>query len=298
MEPAQNEFEWVRKLTRYKVDDPYLDILTEYADYKGEPVEDVVTRCETAQATPPDIHNSELYEDSEEFLFALLAGNARVRHLTARTAVALQNAKNLRGVRYLDVGAGIGRDCLAHALVGFEVTHADVPGIQTDFAAWRYHTRGQKIRIVDARSLPEERFDAISCYDVAEHVEDLPGLLVDLSCHLETGGQLYLAVDLYNPGPFHRPESAYYGFLYKELLEVSGMQLIQGPERSVIAATTADWCIYQKTASCQSSPSEERRNLARRVSDHALADLHRQRDILSSTIDYLEKVSFISSKSA
>lgn len=235
---------------RYRFDDPLRDIAAEYADYAGASIDDVLAQVEQYRSAPRDEareRGDDCYADTHEFVLWLMAGQARLPHLWERTRIALSVALENSLQTYLDYGAGLGRDCLVFARHGIAVTHADIPGEETRFAEWRYRQRGLDVRMVDVRDLPPERWQAISCYDVLEHLDDPVAALIALAAHLEPGGALFLAVDLFNPKAVgHLEKNCLYAPLYHDILQELGLELRQGGH-PIIGAVNAELRIYERT---------------------------------------------------
>jgi 2-polyprenyl-3-methyl-5-hydroxy-6-metoxy-1,4-benzoquinol methylase len=241
---------------RYRFDDRLRDIAAEYADYAGEPIDEVLAQIERfrrdkqARSAPRDEgreRGDEFYADTREFVLWLMAGQSRLPHLWERTRIALTVALDNDLRSYLDYGAGLGRDCLVFARHGLAVTHADIAGEETRFAEWRYRQRELDVEIADVRALPDRRWQAISCYDVLEHLDDPIAALVALAAHLEPGGALFLAVDLFNPHAVgHLEKNGLYAPLYHEILGALGLELRQGGH-PMVAAVNAELRIYERT---------------------------------------------------
>lgn len=111
--------------------------------------------------------------------------------LRARIAQLVQ-----RGERVLDFGAGIGSQLLPLGGNGRKLTHVDVGGVQAEYAAWRYKSRGMDVKMID---LPDDYmagnlslggpFDTVICTEVIEHVLDPVALVALLAALVRPGGR-------------------------------------------------------------------------------------------------------------
>jgi 2-polyprenyl-6-hydroxyphenyl methylase / 3-demethylubiquinone-9 3-methyltransferase len=99
-----------------------------------------------------------------------------------------------RGRQALDVGCGGGLVCEDIARLGFEVTGVDPS--DSSLATARDHARSQRLVIrydrANGESLPypERSFDVVFCFDVLEHVRDLPQVVREIARVLKPGGVL------------------------------------------------------------------------------------------------------------
>ena len=135
------------------------------------------------------------YRDSDAFLFELAVWNRRgfkrsMRRWTVGRA-AEEAARRGRPLRVLAFGDGIGVDAAALALEGQDVTYFEVPGLSQRVAARLFDQIGVKVGVVtDLANIAGREFDAVTCFDVLEHVPDPRVLLGDLVNRLGDGGLL------------------------------------------------------------------------------------------------------------
>jgi SAM-dependent methyltransferase len=91
--------------------------------------------------------------------------------------------------RLLDVGASFGH-FLAEARTGFEASGVEV---SPSAVAWARKTFDVDIEVGSIYELGRGRYDAITCWDVIEHLEDPAGAIDQLRAHLNDGGRLFLS---------------------------------------------------------------------------------------------------------
>ncbi|MCS6777422.1 MAG: class I SAM-dependent methyltransferase [Chloroherpetonaceae bacterium] len=257
MEIVAMPVEQVQALLRYRVLDLFEDAALEYADYRRLPLEQVRALYDRLRA-------SDFQEpvDPEHTLLLPLVSEARLPHVLARLQVTLALAGDVRGRAYLDIGPGIGRDCIAFARCGARIVHADIPCHELEFAQWRYARRGIRARFVDARALPQERFDLIGCHDCFEHVDDPVQLLVNWVAHLIPGGLLFVSLDLFNHAGNcdHRPANDFYAPVYDALLHHLGMESLLG-NHPVYDTTCAHMRVYRRVRPIRDHFAAEYRQL-------------------------------------
>jgi SAM-dependent methyltransferase len=278
MEIAALPRETVQSLLRYRAPDLVSDAILEFADYLQRPVEEVRAVYEQMAAV-----NFQTFPSPEYALLLPLLSEARLPHVLTRLQVTLAYVGDLRGKTYLDIGPGIGRDCIAFARCGARLIHADIPCHELEFAQWRYARRNIRARFVDARRLPSERFDIVGCHDCFEHVDDPVELLVNFVAHLAPEGLLFTSLDLFNHAGCadHQPKNDFYATFYDALLNHLGLTLEMG-NSPVHDASCAHLRIYRRTRPADTNCAAE--YAALRAEGYAFAEqeLRTQRELLEA----------------
>ena len=175
------------------------------------------------------------YRDSDAFLFELAVWNRRgfktsMRRWTGRRAAA-EALRLGRPLEVLAFGDGIGVDAASLAITGQRVVYFEVPGLSQRVAAELFDETGVAVEVVtDSADLAGRAFDAITCFDVLEHVPDPRALLADLVNRLRPGGLLFVHAPFYlilPPYPTHLAANRRYaGRLH--WYERAGLTLIDG----------------------------------------------------------------------
>ncbi len=111
---------------------------------------------------------------------------------------------NLRGIRLLDVGSGLGESSVYFALQGMEVTATDVSEGMLEMAQQvaEHHGVQLQTQVANAETLPFEdnSFDAIYVANTIHHIPDQAAFFEDVSRVLKPGGWFYSWDPLaYNP---------------------------------------------------------------------------------------------------
>lgn len=121
-------------------------------------------------------------------------------------AVAVTKQGLLQGAKVLDLGCGFGSYVLAAREAGLDATGIELAPFEIDFARARSRRlRPQDdadmiYRVGDATKLAEEagRFDAITLWNVLEHIEDAGTLLAAVDRLLKPGGQIFIVCPNYD----------------------------------------------------------------------------------------------------
>lgn len=270
--------ERVQALLRYRLPNLIDDAVLEFADYLQQPVEDVRAIYRQLAET-----NFQELPAPEYALLLPLLSEVRLPHVVTRLQVTLACAGELRGKTYLDIGPGIGRDCIAFARLGARIIHADIPCHELEFAKWRYARRTIPVRFVNALNLPSERFDIVGCHDCFEHVDDPVELLVNLASHVAPGGLLFTSLDLFNHSDCadHQPKNDFYATFYDSLLQRLGLQMELG-NRPVHDAACAHLRIYRRVSPAETSFAAEYERLRAESYAYAERELRALRELLTA----------------
>jgi SAM-dependent methyltransferase len=242
------------ELLKYKLDDPRLDILQEYADYRSLSAAEAAQLVEGEKnSLDPGSAVNAFYASSDPFLLSLIRSKIGMPHFLGRldlvrSVLKVNTSGNVFDV--LDLGAGLGDSCIMGARLGHRATYADIPGVIMDFAAWRFQARGLEVERCRVDDLPPKRFDMIINFDVLEHLTDPVETIIQMLWHLKTGGVVFLTVDFFNfAEPFHLRKNMGYGFTVDRLLQALGLVPVWdggvGPVRAVVTAAPR---VYQLQA--------------------------------------------------
>jgi len=101
----------------------------------------------------------------------------------------------------LDFGCGIGQDSIKQNEAGLTACACDIPGLTFDFAKWRFTNRNLDIHTIDiefGESPKLEQYDAITCFEVLQHVPNLISTINLLFDALNNDGILLLTARFIN----------------------------------------------------------------------------------------------------
>ena len=136
--------------------------------------------------TPDEI--VDFYKSTGNYIFELSWWHRDPeRKKLTMSAINICRRNNVQTV--LDFGCGIGQDGILFSESGFDVTLADLPGKTFDFAQWRANRKGLDIKTINSDGL-SDKYDAITCFDVLEHVWEPKEVVTYLYNHLTDNGIL------------------------------------------------------------------------------------------------------------
>ena len=181
------------------------ELMLEASEYLGVPLSEVESQvANSGTAFPeewerlvPDPTDPQqvvrFYNESKTELFEQIAWHS-TEPIHHRSLVCADLAVASPGRDFLDYGSGIGSNALVFGLAGYRVTLADVADPLRNFAKWRCERRGITVQAIDLKreSLPRERYDVITCFDVLEHVPEPDQAVRRMREALRPGGVFFL----------------------------------------------------------------------------------------------------------
>ena len=196
---------WAEALALCDQPDLRISLVTELAEYVGQPVGQVEARCRSAaaelaqawqEAMPATLEAvAAFYQQADAYLYDLTWWHALVVDDSALVHVeALETALAHHAHTVLDFGSGVGSQGLLLARHGLSVTLAEVNPRLNDYARWRFERRGIRAQFLDLHSEPvaADAFDFIAAVDVLEHLPDPRATLAVLATALRPGGTLFI----------------------------------------------------------------------------------------------------------
>jgi 2-polyprenyl-3-methyl-5-hydroxy-6-metoxy-1,4-benzoquinol methylase len=181
-------------------------------------------------------HLESFYNQTNAFLYELAVWNrnsvkARMRRWTSRLL-----ARQGSSLDVLSIGDGLGFDCLYFARKGHRVTYFELPGLSERFARELFSRNGAQIPILtDPSAIETGAYDAITCFDVLEHVPDPAAMVKTLASYLRPGGRLFVSAPFYMVLPWYpthlQASRRFSGSV--TLYEQAGLRLVDG---------RFDWC--------------------------------------------------------
>jgi len=91
----------------------------------------------------------------------------------------------------VDYGCGIGQDSIIQSQHDITAIACDIPGMTYDFAKWRFNKYKFNIEALNIKidSFPlKKKYDAITCFEVLQHVPDPVSLINNFYSHIKKGG--------------------------------------------------------------------------------------------------------------
>ncbi|HEX4796544.1 MAG TPA: methyltransferase domain-containing protein [Humisphaera sp.] len=218
------------------------------SEVTGEPVHRVLERLEIEHRHPGQTvaqdfarHGARLYTDGPEmaafyestdaFLYELAVWNRNLLKQSMRHFVCRHLERRKRPLDVLCLGDGLGFDSLYFASRGHRVTYFELPGLGERFARRLFEKSGADITILtDPAQIAPDAFDAVTCFDVLEHVPDPRGMVRQCVSYLREGGHFYVSAPFYMIHPLYpthlRSNRRFSGSL--RLFERAGLDLVDG----------------------------------------------------------------------
>ena len=141
----------------------------------------------------------EFYKTTPNYIFELMEYHStESKQKLSNTVIEISKRYNVHSI--LDFGAGICQDSILAAKNSFNSTAADIPGKTFDFGKWRikkYQPHISTLDIIDDSPLTEN-YDAITCFEVLQHVVNPEKTLLHLKHHLTNDGRLFITTRFRN----------------------------------------------------------------------------------------------------
>lgn len=141
------------------------------------------------------------------------------------TRAAIDIIKGHGAKKVADYGAGIGQDSIMQALSGWEATAVDLPGRTFDFAKWRFRKKGLDIKAIDIapKELPlREKYDALTCFEVIQHVLNPEKTIEHFYKHLNPSGLLLMTYRFRGNYALALKENERYHGVFNEIVKGKG----------------------------------------------------------------------------
>lgn len=139
------------------------------------------------------------YKETPNYIFELMESWSTIHKnlMAEKVCIIMRN----HGVeRVLSYGTGIGQDVIYYCYNNFDVDTADLPGKTFDFAKWRFKKVNIKVNtidIVDDYHL-KDKYDAITCFEVLQHVVQPEETIKYFRKHLNENGLLIITTRFKN----------------------------------------------------------------------------------------------------
>jgi len=218
------------------------------SEVTGEPPERVIERLEHERLHPGQTvaadfkrhggpryewgeHLESFYSATNAFIYELVVWNRNHLKRKLRRFTARHLGREERPLDILSVGDGLGFDCLDFAAKQHRVSYFELPSSSERFARKLFGKSNLPIPVLtDPAAIVHEGYDAITCFDVLEHVPDPPSMVRTLASWLRPGGHLYVSAPFFMILPWYpthlRSNRRFAGSL--DLYRQAGLQLVDG----------------------------------------------------------------------
>lgn len=193
----------------------------ELADYFGKPLTEIIIQFRSITDSPSFInwvkHSVDdwnarsidqssrkqveaWFKETDQYIFELMeVQSAPLRKQLNKRVLNLYKKYKVRSV--LDFGGGVGQNSIEAARAGFKATLADLPSKTLEFAKWRIRNQSLPVKIIEVKNdVPlKAKYDAITCFEVFQHLLRPLKVAKHLAKHLKKGGVLMITIRFHNP---------------------------------------------------------------------------------------------------
>ena len=140
----------------------------------------------------------DFYKTSDAFVFELVGWQRqRFKRSMRRWSRDFLRRERDGRLRVLCHGDGLGYDALALARDGHAVTYFEFPGPSECFARRLFDAAGVDVEVITDESQTGTAYDAVTSFDVLEHVPDPRASVADLAARITDGGVLLAHAPFY-----------------------------------------------------------------------------------------------------
>jgi SAM-dependent methyltransferase len=198
--------------------------------HPGRTVADEFSKC-GGQRYKWGPHVEAFYASTSGFLYELAVWSRNSAKSAMRRWTTRHMAAGQRSLDVLCVGDGLGFDCLHLARKGHRLTYFERDGLSERFARKLFERSGCEVPVLtDPSLIGRESFDAITCFDVLEHVQHPPEMVTSMAGWLRPGDFMYVSAPFYMILPWYpthlRSNRRFSGSL--RLYREAGLQLAGG----------------------------------------------------------------------
>jgi 2-polyprenyl-3-methyl-5-hydroxy-6-metoxy-1,4-benzoquinol methylase len=141
----------------------------------------------------------EFYKKTPNYIFELMEYHStESKQKLSKTVIDICKINKIKSI--LDFGAGICQDSITAVKSGLDATAADIPGKTFDYGKWRINKQNQIIKTIDISNETPliEKYDAITCFEVLQHVINPKKTLGHLREHLKDEGLVFITTRFKN----------------------------------------------------------------------------------------------------
>lgn len=252
---------------------PKLDIdtnLRELSNYLGKPFEDLKRRFEEAskkyggfakfiKVTEEEWNSKKIDEDNPEEIMNFYAQTENYIPELMITAATEDKQRLTRFVvahclkegvkKILDFGCGIGEDSIVAALNELDTTAVDIEGKTFDFAKWRFRKYSINVKTIGIKYYRplDVKYDAITCFEVLQHVPDPEKTLEHFYERLNKNGILFITTRFKNNYALALKKNEKYDETLDDIVKSKGFKLSDKIHRWGPEDSSGKWLyIYKK----------------------------------------------------
>jgi len=141
----------------------------------------------------------EFYKNTPNYIFELMETHStQAKSNLSNIVIDYCIKNNFKSI--LDFGAGVCQDSIIASKNNLDSTAADIPGKTFNFGKWRIEKYNLKIKTIDIfdENPLKENYDAITCFEVLQHVVNPDKTLSHLIEHLNLNGMLFITARFKN----------------------------------------------------------------------------------------------------
>lgn len=131
--------------------------------------------------------------------------------------------------KIVDYGCGVGQISIVGALNGLNMTAVDIEGKTFDFTKWKFKKYGLNVKTIGIKNdTPlKEKYDAMTCFEVLQHVPDVEKTLEHFHESLNENGLLLITRRFIGNYALALKKNEKYEEIFENVVKSKGFKLIE-----------------------------------------------------------------------
>ncbi len=232
---------------------PKLDLdggLKELAEYLGKPCNDFKKELEKAsgkfggfgkyvKVTEDEWNSMKIDEDdinevmgfyaqTENYMPELtIIASTEDKQKLCRFVIGYLLKENVKKI--VDYGCGVGQISIIGALNGLDMTSVDIEGKTFEFTKWKFKKYGVNVKTIEIKNDKplKEKYDAITCFEVLQHVPDVEKKLERFYESLNEKGLLLITRRFIGNYSLALKKNEKYEEIFEDVVKSKGFKLIE-----------------------------------------------------------------------
>ena len=151
----------------------------------------------------------------------------------------------------VDYGCGVGQVSIIGALNGLNMTAVDIEGKTFEFTKWKFKKYGLNVKTIEIKNdAPlKEKYDAITCFEVLQHVPDIEKTLEHFHDSLNENGLLLVTRRFIGNYSLVLKKNEKYEDIFEDVVKNKGFELVEKVHMWGDKDKTGKWLeIYKKSS--------------------------------------------------
>ena len=168
------------------------------------------------------------YAQTENYMPELtIVASTEDKQKLGRFVIGYCLKNNIKNV--VDYGCGVGQVSIVGALNGLNMTAVDIEGKTFEFTKWKFKKYGLNVKTIEIKNETplKEKYDAITCFEVLQHVPDVEKTLEHFHESLNENGLLLITRRFIGNYSLALKKNEKYENIFEDVVKNKGFQLVK-----------------------------------------------------------------------